>query len=150
MPVWAGRTVRSGQVGVEFAGALYESDEGDGGSGEGAGCDGRSGGVRGGGWREVCVQGVAEGGEGGSGGGRADEETVVRVGVAGGGPLLEVGGRAECRVGGKERIEGRVTTATSVECRLLARSHGNETVEVSLNGADWGGDSVQFRYKGYV
>jgi hypothetical protein len=22
------------------------------------------------------------------------------------------------------------------------------TVEVSLNGADWGGDSVQFRYKG--
>jgi hypothetical protein len=64
--------------------------------------------------------------------------------------LLEVGGRAECRVGGKERIEGRVTTATSVECRLPARSHGNETVEVSLNGADWGGDSVQFRYKGYV
>jgi hypothetical protein len=51
-------------------------------------------------------------------------------------------------VGGKERIEGRVTTATSVECRLPGRSHGNVTVEVSLNGADWGGDSVQFRYKG--
>jgi hypothetical protein len=80
--------------------------------------------------------------------GRAGEETVVRVGMAGGGALLEVGGRAECRVGGKERIEGRVTTATSVECRLPGRSHGNVTVEVSLNGADWGGDSVQFRYKG--
>jgi hypothetical protein len=80
--------------------------------------------------------------------GRAGEETVVRVGMAGGGALLEVGGRAECRVGGKERIEGRVTTATSVECRLPGRSHGNVTVEVSLNGADWGGESVQFRYKG--
>ncbi len=31
---------------------------------------------------------------------------------------------------------------------MPARSHGNVTVEVSLNGADWGGDNVQFRYKG--
>ncbi len=80
--------------------------------------------------------------------GRVGEETVVRVGMAGGRSLVEVGGRAECRVGGKERIEGRVTTATSVKCRLPGRSHGNVTVEVSLNGADWGGESVQFRYKG--
>lgn len=77
--------------------------------------------------------------------GRAGEETVVEVGMAGG-AMLEVGGRAECRVGGRERIEGRVISGTRVECRLPGRSQGNVTVEVSLNGEDWGGGgSVQFR-----
>jgi len=77
--------------------------------------------------------------------GRAGEETVVQVGMAGG-AMLEVGGRAECRVGGRERIEGRVISGTRVECRLPGRSQANVTVEVSLNGEDWGGGgSVQFR-----
>ena len=49
--------------------------------------------------------------------GRAGEETVVQVGMAGG-ALLQVGERAECRVGGKERVEGRVRTGRSVECKL--------------------------------
>ena len=59
--------------------------------------------------------------------GHAGEETVVRVGRAGGAPL-EVGGR--------------------VECNLPERSQGNVTVEVSLNGEDWVGGGVQFRYRG--
>ena len=79
--------------------------------------------------------------------GHAGEETVVRVGMAGGAPL-EVGGRVECRVGGRERLEGRVTTGRSVECKLPGRSQGNVTVEVSLNGEDWVGGGVQFRYRG--
>ena len=79
--------------------------------------------------------------------GHAGEETVVRVGMAGGAPL-EVGGRVECRVGGRERLEGRGTTGRSVECKLPGRSQGNVTVEVSLNGEDWVGGGVQFRYRG--
>jgi hypothetical protein len=79
--------------------------------------------------------------------GHAGEETVVRVGMAGG-AVLEVGGRVECRVGGRERVEGRVTTGRSVECKLPGRSQGNVTVEVSLNGEDWVGGGVQFRYRG--
>ena len=72
---------------------------------------------------------------------------VVGVGLAGG-AVLEVGGRVECRVGGRERVEGRVTTGRSVECKLPGRSQGNVTVEVSLNGEDWVGGGVQFRYRG--
>ena len=71
----------------------------------------------------------------------------MRVGMAGG-AVLEVGGRVECRVGGRERVEGRVTTGRSVECKLPGRSQGNVTVEVSLNGEDWVGGGVQFRYRG--
>ena len=80
-------------------------------------------------------RGWGGGGGVGWGGGRGGGEVGGGVGEEGGG-------------GGREGVGGGETTGRSVECKLPGRSQGNVTVEVSLNGEDWVGGGVQFRYRG--